>query len=104
MLIAILPMVGSACKLDSQGNYRHHQVSKDYDEANEEGSTTHSSFQVEYEAVMPILKANTAPLIFLIIQLNLVKEISHPHYDDNSSENRSFLRILFRRIISPNGP
>ena len=50
LLIAILPMVGSACQLDSQSNYRQHQVSKDYDEANEEGSTTHGSFQVEYEA------------------------------------------------------
>lgn len=104
MLIAVLPMLGSACQLDSQGNYSQHQVSKDYDESKQEGPTTQNSFQVEYEAVMPILKANTAPLIFLIIQLNLIKEISHPHFNYRFSENRSFIRVLFRRIISPNGP
>ena len=101
-LLAITPLFGSTYTTLSQHQERD-EVIEDITDS-EQDSASSETCQLSYEAVVPILKAGMAPLVFFIIELNLISEITYQQVVETHSDSNSFFKILFRLIISPNGP
>ena len=56
------------------------------------------------EALLPILKTLPQPVIFQIMELAVIEEISLPVLLVQPVAQAGYFKILFRQIISPNAP